>query len=67
MITFEPFFKTLEIKGISQYALIQNGFSTGTLDAIRKNHSLTLNTLNDICNRLHCDITDVIKYIPDND
>ena len=34
----------------SQYSLIKDyGFSTGTLDALRKNKSVTLNTIHDIC------------------
>lgn len=67
MITFEPFWETLRRKNISQYMLIkQYGFSTGTLDALRKNQSITLNTLNDICNILQCDIMDVIQFTPNN-
>lgn len=66
MITFEPFWDTLKRKGISQYALIkQYGISTGTLDALRKNRSITLNTLNDLCNLLQCEVSDVIRFIPD--
>ena len=66
MITFDPFWETLKRKQISQYMLIEEyGVSTGTLDALRKNRSITLNTLNDFCNLLQCDITDIIQYIPD--
>lgn len=66
MISFEPLWDTLKQKGISQYALIKYyGVSTGTLDALRKNRSITLNTLNDLCNILQCKVSDVIKFIPD--
>lgn len=66
MITFEPFWETIKKKEISQYSLIKDfGFSTGTLDAMRKNESVTLKTINDICNKLQCDISDIIKYKPD--
>ena len=66
MITFDPLWKTLKRKGITQYMLIKDyGFSTGTLDALRKNRSITLNTLNDLCNILQCDIIDIIQYQPD--
>ena len=37
-------------------------FSTGTLDALRKNRSITLNTLYDICVMLDCEITDVVEF-----
>ena len=66
MITFDPFWETLKRKQISQYMLMEEyGVSTGTLDALRKNRSITLNTLNDFCNLLQCDITDIIQYTPD--
>lgn len=67
MITFDPLWITLKRKGMSQYLLIKDyGFSTGTLDALRKNKSITLNTLNDICEILQCDVSDVIQYVPDD-
>ena len=66
MITFEPLWDTLKRKGISQYVLIkQYGVSTGTMDALRKNRSVTLNTLNDLCNILQCEVSDVIRFVPD--
>ena len=64
MISFEPFFKTLERKGMSQYQLIHDyHVSTGTLDAMRKNKSVTLNTIVDFCVILDCDIQDIVKIV----
>lgn len=66
MITFDPLWETLKRKGISQYILIKEyGVSTGTLDALRKNRRITLNTLNDLCSLLDCGISDIIQYTPD--
>ena len=66
MIVFDPLWETLEQKHISQYALIKDyGISTGTLDALRKNKSITLNILNDLCTILQCEVSDVITFIPD--
>lgn len=63
MISYEPLWDTLKKKKISQYSLIKEyGFSTGTLDALRKNKSITLNTLHDICMMLQCEITDVVMF-----
>ncbi len=63
IISYEPLWNTLKRKNISQYMLIKEyGFSTGTLDALRKNRSITLNTLHDICVMLDCDITDVVEF-----
>ena len=53
MITFEPLWKTLKDKNISQYDLIEHyHMSRGTLDNLKHNRSITLNTLNDLCNKL---------------
>lgn len=66
MIVFDPLWETMKRKNISQYRLIKTyGVSTGTLDALRKNRSITLNTLNDLCVILDCDVSDIIRYIPD--
>ena len=64
MITFDPFWKTLKEKNISQYDL-KFHMSRGTLDNIKHNRSITLTTLNDLCNMLECDITDVVSYTKD--
>ncbi len=66
MITFEPLWETMKKKNISQYSLIKDyGVSTGTLDALRQNRSITLNTLNDIYNILKCNVEDVIRFTSD--
>ena len=43
------------------------GFSTGTLDSLRKNDSITLNTLEDICKMLDCEMWDVVKFVKDKE
>lgn len=68
MITYEPLWKTLQQRNISQYSLIKHyGLSTGTLDSLRQNKNITMKTLNDICNILNCSVEAVIKHIPDED
>lgn len=63
---FDPLWETMKRQGISQYTLIKEyGVSTGTLDALRKNRSITLNTLNDLCRILQCPVEDIIRYMPD--
>ncbi len=67
MISYAPFWKTLEQRGITQYQLIHKyNFSTGTLDTLRKNKSITLNTLHDICDMINCDICDVVEFIKES-
>ena len=66
MIVFDPFWETLKKKNISQYDLIEHyKMRRGMLDNIKHNRSITLNTLNELCNMLDCDISDIIKYAKD--
>lgn len=68
MIVFDPLWETLRRKGVSQYVLIkEHGVSTGTLDSLRKNRSVTLNTINDLCRILDCGVSDIVRYIPDGE
>ena len=67
MIVFDPLWDTMKRKKISQYALTRDyGVSTGTLDALRKNRSVTLHTVNELCRILQCDVSDVIRYVPED-
>ena len=66
MITLEPLWKTLKEKQISQYDLVTKyHMSRGTLDNLKHNRSITLRTLNDLCNMFDCDITDIIQFEKD--
>ena len=67
MITFEPLWKTLKEKNISQYKLLNEyNMSRGMLDNLKHNRSITLTTLNQLCDMLECDIADIIEYRKDS-
>lgn len=66
MITFEPLWNTLKKKNISQYKLIKDyKISTGQLDRLRKNGNVNTYTLNQLCEILECDLSDIAKYTND--
>lgn len=66
VMTFDPLWKTLKAKKISQYELLNKyKMSRGMLDNLKHNRSITLNTLDDLCTMLDCDITDIIEYKKD--
>jgi len=63
MITYEPFWETLKKRNITTYKLIKDyNISRGMLDNLKHNRSITMTTLNELCEMLDCDITDIIKY-----
>lgn len=62
MFSYDPLWETLNKKGITQYQLIKEyNISTGTLDALRKNRSITMFTLEKLCLILDCEPNDIIK------
>lgn len=68
MITFEPLWCTLKEKNITVYDLLEkHKFSHGTYDSIKHNRNVTLNTINQLCEILHCNISDIIEYKDSNE
>lgn len=58
MITFKPLWITLKKKNITTYDLIHHySMSRGMLDNLKHDRSITLHTLNDLCNTFECDIS----------
>jgi DNA-binding Xre family transcriptional regulator len=63
MITYEPLWETLQQRGITTYKLLNEyHISRGMLDNLKHNRSITMNTLNQLCTMLDCDVTDIIRY-----
>lgn len=66
MITFDPLWKTMKEKNISQYKLIKEyKISTGQLDRLRKNENVNTYTLNQLCEILDCSLSDIAEYKKD--
>ena len=66
MISYQPLWATMKNRGISQYKLIKDyHFSTGQLDRLRKNESVSTNTLDVLCQILNCTIEEIAVYLPD--
>lgn len=68
MISYEPFWNTLEAKGVTTYTLIhKKGINSNIINRIKKGASLTTYTLNNLCKALDCSIPDIVEYIKDDD
>ena len=68
MISYEPFWNTLEAKGVTTYALInKKGINSNIINRIKKSANLTTYTLNNLCKALDCTIPDIIEYIKDDE
>ena len=65
MISYEPFWKTLEACGENWYTLnTRHHVSFSTLNRLKHGKDITTRTLNDLCRILHCNVADIIEYIP---
>jgi len=66
MISYKPFWQMLKEKGISQYTLTEiYDVNKSLLQRMRDNESITLSTIQDLCNILDCEIQDIVKITPD--
>ena len=66
MIVYDKLWVTMKEKGISQYKLMKDyRFSSGQLDRLRKNGNINTYTLNQLCEILDCNLSDIAEYIPD--
>lgn len=66
MISYEPLWKTMKKKNITTYALIyKHNFSPYTITNLKRNQSITMNTLEKLCKVLNCTANDIVEFIDD--
>ena len=66
MIIYDRLWKTMKKKDISQYTLYTTyGISKAQIQRLKKNESVTTNTLNTLCNILDCNIEEICEFIKD--
>ena len=67
MISYNPFYKTLLEKNITEYQLIfKEGISANTLHRIKKGLPITTKTLDTLCFILDCEVSDIIEHDKNN-
>ena len=67
MIVYEPLWKTMKEKKVSQYLLIKTyGISCGQLDRLKKNQYVSSHTIGVLCTILNCAVEDVLEFRMDN-
>lgn len=62
IISYDPLWKTMGKKGITQYFLLKSGIDNKTLDSLKKNKNITLLTVEKICNILNCTPNDIVEF-----
>ena len=66
MISYEPLWKTMKDRGITTYTLIYKlGFSAYTITNLKRNKSITMNTLEKLCTVLNCTPNEIVTFKQD--
>lgn len=66
MIIYEPLWETMKQRGISTYTLISRyRINPRTINNLKHNKSITLFTLEKLCQILDCQAESIVRFIPD--
>lgn len=68
MISYAPLWKTMEKQGITTYALINKyNINPRTIHNLKHNKSITLFTLERLCQILNCQAESIVEFIQDGE
>lgn len=63
MISYKPFWKTLNERDMSTYDMIyRHGLSANTIHRMKNGKDITTKTLNELCFILKCSVSEIIEY-----
>ena len=66
MIKYDKLWETMKLKNITQYDLTtHHNISKSLLKRLRNNEGVTMNTVNNLCNILDCNIEDIATHYKD--
>ncbi len=64
MIIYDKLWETMKRRGISQYALIKHyGISPAQITRLKRNESVSTNTIATFCRILKCQVSDIMEYV----
>lgn len=63
MISYQPFYETLQKKGMTVYQLVyKQGMSANTFQRMKEGKGITTETIDTLCFILDCDVQDIIQH-----
>ncbi len=66
MISYDKLWETMKQKGVTQYTLIKkHGISPAQITRLKRNESVSTHTIDVFCRILDCQVSDIMRYIPD--
>jgi DNA-binding Xre family transcriptional regulator len=64
LIIYTPLWETMRKKGVTTYTLRDKyKISGSTIQRLKKNMSVSTNTLDDLCHILNCRLSDIAEHI----
>ena len=67
MIRYDRLWQTMKKKGITQYTLYTTyNINRSQLNRLRHNENVQVNTIDKLCNILHCRVEDIMEHFDDN-
>ena len=64
MVSYEPLWATMKRKNITTYTLIaKHDINPRTINNLRHNKSITMYTLERLCEILECEPNDIVKFV----
>lgn len=68
MISYEPLWRTMNLRGATTYTLqVKGGISSSTIRRMKAGDSVSTHTLDLLCQLLDCTLDDIVEYVPDED
>lgn len=66
MISYEPLWRTMKVRGATTYTLqVRGEISSSTVRRLKAGESVSTNTLDALCRILECELSEIVEYIPD--
>lgn len=67
MISYENLWRTMQEKGVTQYALIKkHGVSPSQITRLKRNESVSTHTIEMFCRILDCRVEDIMEYVKED-
>lgn len=65
MISYKRLWEKLKEDNVSQYRLKTEGISNSTLTRLKRDETVSTDTINKLCHILQCDVEDIMQFIED--
>ena len=66
LVSYDPLWKTMKQQGETTYTLINKyGINPRTVNNLKHNKSITMYTLERLCQILNCQAEDIVQFLPD--